>query len=129
MIFNDTWEVLVTQRGEKAKNEVGMWDFPGGAVEFWERCEDAIKREIREELGIDIEIIELLEVVDHIIAHEGQHWVSVSYIAKYLCWEIMILEPEKMSRYEWKDITCIEESQMTLASRQNLRTYREKYQK
>ena len=127
MIFNYAWKVLITKRGEKAKNEVGMWDFPWGAVEFWERCEDAIKREIREELGIEIEIVELLEVVDHILADEGQHWVSVSYIAKHLSWEIMILEPEKMSMYEWKDIADIEESQMTLASRQNLRTYRDKY--
>ncbi len=48
MIFNDDGKVFIAQRGEKARNERGRWDFPGGSVEFGEKCEDAVKREIKE---------------------------------------------------------------------------------
>ena len=38
----------------------GMWEFPGGKIEPGESREDALKREIQEELGVDIYIKELL---------------------------------------------------------------------
>ena len=49
---------FATQRGY-GKFE-GMWEFPGGKIEPGESREDALKREIQEELGVDIYIKELL---------------------------------------------------------------------
>ncbi|MBN1887928.1 MAG: NUDIX domain-containing protein [Thermoflexales bacterium] len=63
----------VARRGPQAKNERGLWEFPGGAVEFGERLADALRREMREEYGIEIEVGELLDVADHILPDEGQH--------------------------------------------------------
>lgn len=70
IIFNDNGKVFLAKRGLKARNEKGKWDFPGGSVEFGEKIEDAIKREINEEFGIDIEIIDFLEVCNHILPDE-----------------------------------------------------------
>lgn len=49
---------LATQRGYGEFE--GMWEFPGGKIEPDESPEDAIKREIKEELGIDITIDKFL---------------------------------------------------------------------
>lgn len=46
--------VLITRRPEGKVME-GLWEFPGGKVEDGESCEQAIIRELREELGIDTE--------------------------------------------------------------------------
>lgn len=45
----------------------------GGADRFWETPKNALVREIREEFGIGIEIISLLEVGDYLNPEERQH--------------------------------------------------------
>ena len=42
----------------------GWWEFPGGKTEDGESLEDALKREIREELGAEIKVGELLDTVE-----------------------------------------------------------------
>ena len=42
----------------------GWWEFPGGKTEAGESLEHALKREIREELGAEIEVGELLDIVE-----------------------------------------------------------------
>lgn len=46
--------VLLAQRPE-GKNLAGLWEFPGGKVEAGERPEDALVRELHEELGIKVD--------------------------------------------------------------------------
>lgn len=46
---------LVTQRGP-AMRAAGKWEFPGGKVEVGEAPEEALRREVAEELGLDIEV-------------------------------------------------------------------------
>ena len=42
----------------------GWWEFPGGKTEAGESLEDALKREIKEELDAEIEVVELLDTVE-----------------------------------------------------------------
>ena len=56
--------VLIAQR-PPGKDMAGLWEFPGGKVEPGETPEDALAREVREELGCDIEIDRIDEVVFH----------------------------------------------------------------
>lgn len=56
-------KIFITRRGYG--EFIDMWEFPGGKVEVGESKEDALKREIKEELELDIENLEYLVTVDH----------------------------------------------------------------
>lgn len=57
-LINDDDEVLLAQRPE-GKRLAGKWEFPGGKVEAHESPEEALVRELHEELGINVNIQDL----------------------------------------------------------------------
>jgi mutator protein MutT len=57
-------KILITQRHPDA-HLGGRWEFPGGKRERDETFENCLRRELREELGIDVAIQELIESVTH----------------------------------------------------------------
>ena len=61
IIIKDS-QVLATQRGYGEFQ--GWWEFPGGKMEAGESPQEALKREIREELDADVLVKELLETVE-----------------------------------------------------------------
>ncbi len=125
-IFNDGGKLLITKRGEKAKNERGTWEIPGGSVEFGETFEQAIKREVKEELGVGIEVGELLGLCDHIIPEEKQHWVSPTYICRIIKGEPTILEPEKCSDMGWFTLAEAEKLQLSIITKFDIKLLKEK---
>ncbi len=101
VIIDKNGKMLLSQRGPKAKNERGKWEFPGGGVEFGDTMEATIKREMKEELGIEITTYEQLPVLDHIIKEEGQHWITSGFISRIKKGKPTIKEPEKCSALGW----------------------------
>ncbi len=58
---SDSDRILITSRHEPQFPEVdGKWGFPGGKVNFGENPRETIVREIKEEVGFDIEVLELI---------------------------------------------------------------------
>jgi 8-oxo-dGTP diphosphatase len=57
-------EILVTQRGGNTDHPF-QWEFPGGKINQNETAADCIAREINEELGIEIRILDLMIHVQH----------------------------------------------------------------
>ena len=55
---------LITRRAPKLKLE-GMWEFPGGKVELEETVQQALQRELQEEIGINVTTAEPLLVIEH----------------------------------------------------------------
>jgi mutator protein MutT len=105
MIINDQGQIFLAQRGPKAKNECGCWENPGGGVEFGEKLVDTVKREIREEYGAEMDILQQFPAEDHLIPAEHQHWVATTFIAKFKQGSIpKIMEPEKCSAIGWFDL-------------------------
>jgi mutator protein MutT len=117
--------VFLSRRGPLAKNERGLWEFPGGSVEFGETLAHALQREMREEYGIEIEVGELLDVADHILPEEGQHWVSPTFICELAAGEPSIHEPGKCTEIGWFDPRRAPDD-LTQITRLNLAHYLEK---
>jgi ADP-ribose pyrophosphatase YjhB (NUDIX family) len=68
--------MLMVQRGQGLAT--GLWSVPGGRVEAGEYLIDALKREVREETGIDIEVGELAGIFEVI---GDRHYVILDYLA------------------------------------------------
>lgn len=62
-IIIDNGKVFATQRGYGEFKD--GWEFPGGKIEVDETPEDAIVREIKEELDTEVEVVELLDTVEY----------------------------------------------------------------
>ena len=124
IIFDSHKKVFLARRGKEARNESGKWEFPGGSVEFGETLEHALAREIMEEYGIEIEILSLLDVVNHIIPEEKQHWVSPSFLCRITRGEPVIKEPHKCDEIGWFSLDQLPESELTIASRKSLESLR-----
>jgi 8-oxo-dGTP diphosphatase len=101
LIVDEEGRLFLARRGPQAKNERNLWEFPGGSVELGETLAEALVREMREEFGIEIAVGELLDVVDHILPDEGQHWISPTYICRITSGEPRILEPVKCAEIGW----------------------------
>jgi ADP-ribose pyrophosphatase YjhB (NUDIX family) len=77
--------LLHVRRGQAPS--YGEWSLPGGAIELGERATDAARREIREECGLDIDIVKVLDVVDRIVRDAASriqyHYVIIEFLADY----------------------------------------------
>ena len=71
-------EVLITRRPGGSRHE-GMWEFPGGKLDPGESPAEGLKRELKEELDLDVEVGDIFEVVYH-----QYDWGPVLILA-YLC--------------------------------------------
>jgi 8-oxo-dGTP pyrophosphatase MutT (NUDIX family) len=73
--------ILMHRRGANARDEQGAWDVGGGALEFGERAEDALRREIAEEYGATIRAVEPLGFRDAHRVHDGRptHWIGLDF--------------------------------------------------
>ena len=122
IITDSQGRLFLARRGIKAKNERGLWEFPGGSVELGETMAAALRREMREEFGIEITVGKLLDVVDHILKEEGQHWVSPTYLCTITSGEPHIMEPEKCPEIGWFHPDAVPK-ELTQISRENLAHY------
>ncbi|MGA3159647.1 MAG: NUDIX hydrolase [Terracidiphilus sp.] len=81
VIVEAGWVLLVRRGNEPMK---GHWTLPGGLLELGESLSDGVLREVREETGLVVEVLQLIELLDRI--HREETRVRYHYvIADYLC--------------------------------------------
>ena len=88
-------------RSKNSKNEIGWWCKPGGELEYGETAIKAMKREMKEEVGLDIDIWGILPNTDHILKKEGQHWMAINFLATIKKGTAKIMEPHKFDEIGW----------------------------
>jgi len=106
--------------------EEGHWSIPGGRVEFMEKLEDAIVRELKEELGIDVIVEDMLRVTDHIVPADNAHWVSPAFLVRVVGGQAENLEPEATRRVEWFPLDALPDK-LTITTRSAVEAYFKKY--
>lgn len=72
--------ILLIQRGKEPYR--GMWALPGGFVDYGERTEEAVLREVKEETGLDCSLDRLMNVASDPKRDPRGHTVSVVYVLK-----------------------------------------------
>lgn len=87
-------KILIAQRKKDSKLEPSRWEFPGGKIEFGEHPEEALVREINEELGIKIQVKKLHTVLSHVYDFRGKklHVILLVFLTDYVSGEVRNLD-------------------------------------
>ncbi len=98
-------KILATQRSEKMKLPL-KWEFPGGKLEPQESEIDCIKREIKEELNIEISILRKLSESIH---DYGDVKIKlIPFVAKYNSGDILLTEHKDYKWMEKQDLLTLD---------------------
>jgi ADP-ribose pyrophosphatase YjhB (NUDIX family) len=83
LIF-DRGRILMAQRGKEPLK--GSWSLPGGALEIGESLDFGVRREVREETGLEIEPLAVFEIFERIMRDASgaaeYHYVLIDYICR-----------------------------------------------
>jgi len=115
LIFNKKGKILLQL------NNKGQWEFPTSAVGFGERRRDAIQDSVKKKLGIDIEVHRIVEVKNHILLEENQHWLQSAFLAQHTGGEII------QKKAKWLRLHEISADELTEKSKSSFLTYVKKH--
>lgn len=98
LIFNDRGELLIQQRSEHKKMG-GLWDIScGGACQAGEDSQDGASRELKEELGIDIDLANIRPILT---ANFDQGFDDFYVLRRNIAIKDLILQEEEVRDARW----------------------------
>ena len=107
VIWNSKREVLLVRRLRPPR--VDEWSIPGGKIEWGETVEAALKREVREETGLTVKILGLIEVVDSLIPGPSgallHHHVLLDFTARRISGKLRAGDDAREAR--WVPVTAL----------------------
>jgi 8-oxo-dGTP diphosphatase len=85
--------LLVKHKQERGGYWQGKWICPGGELEVGEEIEEGIKREVKEETNLEVELITPLVTFDRIVKVDGKaslHVIYIDYVARLIGGELKV---------------------------------------
>lgn len=124
VILRDNRLLLVYRKRDP---ESGHWGLPGGKVEPFETLQQAVRREISEETGLQIEQMRLLCIVEQITPERKEHWIAPVFMADTFTGEPVIREPDALGDMRWfpsdtlpQPLTCATEKALQAMAEQGV---------
>lgn len=94
-------EILLVERGKEPLK--GFWSLPGGLLEVGEKLDSAVRREVQEETGLEIEPLSVFEIFERIMPGSGgrieYHYVLIDYLCRVTGGELQAASD--VSRVAW----------------------------
>lgn len=90
-------EYLILHKSESEDINPKEVDIPGGRVEFGEKVEDALLRELKEETGLDIEILKPTRTWGFV--KDELHLIGITFLANYKKGEVVLCDEH--DKYKW----------------------------
>lgn len=105
LVKNEKGEILIirrtmVKRGKK-NFQGGKWDIPGGTVESLELPSVAAKREVKEEVDIDVEIEKVIYEESNLDAEKQAVFTTLIYSCKTVGSLNIVLDFEEHDEYKW----------------------------
>ena len=99
LVVNEKGRILIV----RSRKWGDKYTVPGGHIELGERAEDAIRREVKEETGLDSEPVELLIVQQAIYPkdyHKHEHFIFMDYVCRATSTDVK-LDGRELQEYVW----------------------------
>jgi 8-oxo-dGTP diphosphatase len=112
LIF-DGDRILLVERGKDPLK--GFWSLPGGVLETGETLAEGLRREVREETGLDVEPLGVVEIFERIIRDTAgaaeYHYVLIDYVCRVVGGSLCAADD--VSRAEWVERERLGEYRIT----------------
>ncbi len=82
--FDGVEKVFLARRAPTKKFYPGVYEIPGGHIDFGEDIVDGLKREVREEMGKDIDVGDPFSVFTYMNEVKGAHAIEVAFFARFI---------------------------------------------
>ncbi len=116
-------KLLLIRRG--AEPGKGRWSIPGGLVELGENVGDAMVREVKEEVGLDVKAVKLVDVFDSLtlddLGRVQYHFVVVNFLVRLVGGRLHTADDVTESK--WVPLDEVEKYELT----RSFRTFFEKH--
>lgn len=101
LIWRDGKIIMAKRHGSHG---AGTWSIPGGHLEFGESWEDCVRREVMEEVGVEVANVQFLAITNDFFKHENKHYVTIWMTCDWTANEPESKEPEKIIGVAWRGL-------------------------
>lgn len=114
-ILNKNNEILIVQRADH-DSYPGIWEMPGGGLDYGESPQAGVKREVFEETGLTVSVLYPLGVVSG-FSSKKNHIIRIAHLCKLENENQQVQLSTEHSHYKWVDLNEIIESDMEKTSK------------